>query len=99
MGKQYNKRRVIELSLDELREKANRDGETVPFEYQLGAYYEMDTATVGEIAHIKKLIDDGLLSPCEKKALQKKLADQVLDQAERKAYGRAVQKLKSKLLG
>jgi len=98
MGKQYHKRRVIELSLDELTEKANQAGETVPFEYQLGAYYEMDTATLGEIAHIKKLINNGLLTPCEKKALLKKLADQVLDQAERKAYGRAIEKLKKELL-
>lgn len=98
MSKKHRKHYIIELSLDELRERANQKDGNVPFEYQVGACYEMDVATIGEIAHIKNLIKKGLLSPCEKKALFKRLKDCKLDQAERKAYGRAIEKLRKSLL-
>jgi hypothetical protein len=98
MAKKFKKHYIIEVSLDELMERAKQRGDSVHLEYQLGAYYEMDTPTIGEMAHIQKLIKDGLLSPCEKEALFKKLDDHVLDTAERKAYQRAVEKLREALL-
>jgi hypothetical protein len=56
MPKKYKKQYIQVFSLDELRERASQTGDAVPFEYEVGAYYELDTVTIGEIAHIKKLI-------------------------------------------
>ena len=91
-----NKRvRVTQLSLDELRDKVDLEGDSVPFEYEKGLYYEMDFTLIGEMANIKKLINGGIFPPSEKEALEKMLDGYQLDDAERKAYERAIKRLRA----
>jgi len=95
MRAQSKKVRVAETSLDELRVKADEEGDAVPFEYQKGLYYEMDFTSIGEMANIKKLIKSGALPRSEKEAVEKMLAGFKLNAAERKAFERAVRRLKA----
>lgn len=95
MRAQNKKLRVVEISLDELREKADQEGDAVPFEYQRGLYYEMDFNSIGEMANIRKIIKSGALPPSEKDAVEKMLKGFKLNAAERKAYERAVKRLKA----
>jgi len=95
MRKQNKKVRIIQLSLDELREKANRVGDSVPYEFKNGLYYEMDFTRIGEMANLYKIIQSGFLPPHERQAVEKMLGGFKLDSAERKAYERAVKKLKA----
>lgn len=94
MKKRYKTRYIIELSLDQLKEIASQNGNKIPFEYQIGAYYEMDKVAIGEMANIMRLIENGYLKRCEKAAVLKKLDDLKLNAAERKSYERAIKKLK-----
>ena len=86
---------VEEISMDELREKEDLEDETTFFEYRLGLYCEMDTDSIGIRTDLSRLFKKGVFSPTEKKAIIKKLADYKLNPAERKAYQRALQKLRS----
>lgn len=95
MRSQNKKIRVTEISLDELKDKADEEGDTVPFEYKKGLYYEMDFTAIGEIANIKKLIKSGALPPSEKAAVEKMLAGYKLNANERKAFERAIKRLKA----
>ena len=86
---------VEEVSLDELREKENMEDESTFFEYKLGLYCEMDTESIGIRADLSRLFKNGFFTPNEKRALVKKLADSHLTTTERKAYQRALEKLKN----
>lgn len=88
----------FEFSLDELRERVNQNGEDSYFEYKLGAYYEMDIYKLGEMANIRRLLENYLLPPRETDAVFKMLADRILDSSERKALERGIKRLKSLLL-
>jgi hypothetical protein len=83
------------ISLDELREKEDTGDERAGFEYKLGAYCEMDTESIGIRIDLLRLFKNNFFSSCEKNALTKKLGDHKLNTAERKAYQRAVDKLKN----
>lgn len=94
----YKKIPVIEVSLDELCEGINQLGDSTPFEYKLGAYYVMDTDTMGEIANIKRLMKNGFFSPKEYEVITMILADRKLNMAKRKAKERVIKKLRKLLL-
>ena len=86
---------VEEISLDELREKENDEDESTFFEHKLGAFCEMDTESIGIRVDLSRLFKTGFFSTSERRALTKKLGDLQLNTAERKAYQRAVEKLKN----
>lgn len=86
---------VQQISIDELREKENEENESTFFEYQLGLFCEMNTDAIGIRADLSRLFKQGLFSDSEKKALVRKLADFQLSQAERKAFHRALIKLRN----
>ena len=86
---------VEEISLDELREKENDEDESTLFEYKLGLYSEMDTDYIGIKADLSRLFKQGLFTANEKKALVKKLTECQLTTTERKAYQRALVKLRN----
>lgn len=94
----YKKIPVIEVSLDELCEGINQLGDSIPFEYKSGAYYVMDTDTMGEIANIKRLMKNGFFSPKENEVITMILADRKLNMAKRKAKERVIKKLRKLLL-
>ena len=84
-----------EISLDELREKENDEDESTFFEYKLGLYSEMDTDAIGLKADLARLFKKGVFTANEKKSLVKKLGDRPLTIAERKAFQRALVKLRN----
>ena len=86
---------VEEISLDELREKENDEDESTFFEHKLGAFCEMDTESIGIRVDLSRLLKMGFFSTSERRALTKKLGDFQLNTTERKAYQRAVEKLKN----
>jgi hypothetical protein len=86
---------VEEISLDELREKENDEDESTFFEHKLGAFCEMDTESIGVRVDLSRLFKMGFFSTSERRALTKKLGDFQLNTNERKAYQRAVEKLKN----
>lgn len=90
----YKRVPVEEVSLDELREHENEEDESTLSEYRLGLYCEMDTEGIGVRADISRLIKQGVFNTSEKKALAKKLADLPLSPNERKAFERALVKLR-----
>jgi hypothetical protein len=55
----------------------------------------MDTESIGIRADLSRLFKNGFFTPNEKRALVKKLADSHLTTTERKAYQRALEKLKN----
>lgn len=81
--------------MDELREKIAKEDETSLFEYRLGLYCEMDTDSIGIKADLSRLFKKGIFLDSEKKALVKKLADLPLTGIERKAFHRALVKLRN----
>ena len=95
MNIKYRHVPVEEISMDELREKENDEDESTFFEHKLGAFCEMDTESIGIRADLSRLFKMGFFSPSEKKALVKKLGDYKLNPTERKAYQRAIEKLKN----
>ena len=86
---------VEDISLDELREKENDEDESTFFEYKLGLYCEMNTDYIGIQADLSRLFKQGFFTTNEKKALVKKLADCQLTATERKAFQRALVKLRN----
>jgi hypothetical protein len=95
VSNKYKNIPVEEISMDELREKEDAEDETTSFEYKLGLYCEMDTDSIGIRADLSRLFKKDFFSPTEKKALVKKLGDYQLNATERKAYQRALEKLRS----
>ncbi len=95
MNNKYRNVPVEEISLDELREKEDTEDESTLFEHKLGLYCQMDTDSIGVKADLSRLFKKGFFTPNEKKALVRKLADCRLDPTERKAYQRALEKLKN----
>ena len=93
--KLYKNVPVEEISLDEIREKEDAEDETSLFEYRLGLYCEMDTDSIGVRADLSRLFRKGVFTASEKRAIVKKLGDFKLDPSERKAFQRALQKLKN----
>jgi hypothetical protein len=91
----YKRFPVEEISLDELREKENDEDESTFFERKLGAFCEMNTESIGVRVDLSRLFKMGFFSTSERRALTKKLGDFKLNSAERKAYQRAVGKLKN----
>ena len=91
----YKRFPVEEISLDELREKENDEDESTFFERKLGAFCEMKTESIGVRVDLSRLFKMGFFSTSERRALTKKLGDFKLNPAERKAYQRAVEKLKN----
>ena len=81
--------------MDELREKEDAEDETTLFEYKLGLYCEMDTDSIGIKADLSRLFKKGFFSPSEKRGIIRKLGDYKLNARERKAYQRALEKLRS----
>jgi hypothetical protein len=86
---------VEEISLDELREKENDEDESTFFEHKLGLYSEMNTDYIGIEVDLSRLFKQGFFTANEKKALVKKLADCQLTTTERKAFQRALVKLRN----
>ena len=86
---------VEDISLDELREKENDEDESTFFEYKLGLYCEMNTDYIGIKVDLSRLFKQGFFTANEKKALVKKLADCQLTATERKAFQRALVKLRN----
>jgi len=86
---------VEDISLDELREKENDEDESTFFERRLGLYCEMNTDSIGIKVDLSRLFKQGFFTVNEKKALVKKLADGQLTTTERKAFQRAVVKLRN----
>jgi hypothetical protein len=86
---------VEEISMDELREKEDAEDESTFFEHKLGAFCEMDTESIGIRADLSRLFKMGFFTPNEKKSLLKKMGDYKLNPTERKAYQRAIEKLKN----
>ena len=91
----YKRFPVEEISLDELREKENDEDESTFFERKLGAFCEMDTESIGIKVDLSRLFKQGIFTANEKKSLVKKLADCDLTATERKAFQRAVVKLRN----
>ena len=91
----YKHRPAEEISLDELREKEKEEDESTFFEYKLGLYCEMDTDSIGVRADLARLFKQDFFNGVEKKALVKRLADCPLTEAERKAFQRALVKLRN----
>ena len=91
----YKRFPVEEISLDELREKENDEDESTFFERKLGAFCEMDTESIGIKADLSRLFKQGFFTANEKKSLVKKLADCDLTATERKAFQRALVKLRN----
>jgi len=83
------------ISMDELREKEDAEEETDLFEHKLGAFCEMDTESMGIRADLSRLFKMGFFSTSERRALTKKIGDFKLNPTERKAYQRAVDKLRN----
>lgn len=81
--------------MDELREKENDEDESTFFERRLGLYNEMDTDAIGIKVDLSRLFKQGFFTANEKKTLVKKLADGQLTATERKAFQRAVVKLRN----
>lgn len=86
--------RVVEVPLDELKERLDQKGNIISNEYKFGLYYEMDLATRGEIANIERLMKKGFFPPKEKEAIVRALDDYKLNSSERKALERGIQRLK-----
>jgi hypothetical protein len=86
---------VEEISMDEMREKEEVEDETTFFEYRLGLYCEMDAESIGIRADLSRLFKMDFFSPSEKRAMIKKLGDYKLNSTERKAYQRALEKLRN----
>ena len=86
---------VEEISLDELREKEDENDESTHFEYDLGLYCKMDTEAIGLRVDLARLFKQGFFTGIEKKSLVKKLADLPLSPKERKAFQRALVKLRN----
>lgn len=95
MSIKYKTIPVEEISMDELREKEDAEDESTFFEYKLGLYCEIDTDSIGIKADLSRLFKKGIFTPTEKKAIVRKLADYRLNPTERKAYQRALEKLKN----
>ena len=91
----YKRFPVEEISLDELREKENDEDESTFFERKLGAFSEMDTESIGIKVDLSRLFKQGIFTANEKKSLVKKLADCDLTATERKAFQRALVKLRN----
>jgi hypothetical protein len=91
----YRKFPVKEISLDELREKENDEDKSTFFEHRLGLYYEMNTDAIGIKTDLSRLFKKGIFTANEKKSLVKKLADCDLTTTERKAFQRALIKLRN----
>ena len=91
----YKRFPVEEISLDELREKENDEDESTFFERKLGAFCEMDTESIGIKVDLSRLFKQGIFTANEKKSLVKKLADCDLTATERKAFQRALVKLRN----
>jgi len=85
---------VVEVPLDELRERVDPNGNIISTEYKYGLYYEMDSATRGEIANIERLMKKGFFPPKEKEAIIKTLDDYKLNPSERKALERGIRRLR-----
>ena len=83
------------ISMDELREKEDNEDETTFFEHRLGAFCEMDTESIGIRADLSRLFKMGFFTTSERRALTKKMGDFKLNPTERKAYQRAVDKLRN----
>ncbi len=97
----HNKYKIIpvkEISMDELREKEDPEDETTFFEYKLGLFSEMDKEAIGFRADLWRLLKNGYFNQSEKKALIKKLDNNKLNPSERKAYQRAIKKLRKYFL-
>ena len=90
----YKRIPVEEISLDELCEKQNEDEESTLSEYRLGLYCKIDTEAIGLRVDLSRLFKQGLFTGIEKKSLVKKLADLPLSPTERKAFQRALVKLR-----
>jgi hypothetical protein len=86
---------VEEISIDELREKVDDEDDSTFFEYKLGLYCEMDTDSIGIKTDLSRLFKKGVFSASEKRSIVKKLADLQLNTAERKAFQRALVKLRN----
>jgi hypothetical protein len=95
MKKLRKKIPIKQISIDELRAKENEEDESTFFEYKLGLFYEINTDSIGIKADLSRLFKQDFFSDSEKKALVKKLADLQLSQAERKAFQRALIKLRN----
>jgi len=91
----YKRLPVEEISLDELREKEDEEDESTHFEYDLGLYCKMDTEAIGLRVDLSRLFKQDVFTNNEKKALVKKLADLELTTTERKAFQRALVKLRN----
>ena len=91
----YKRFPVEEISLDELREKEDEEDKSTFFEHRLGLYYEMNTDAIGIKTDLSRLFKKGIFTANEKKALVRKLADCQLTTTERKAFQRAVVKLRN----
>lgn len=98
MTTQYKKAYIVQLSLDELKERVNQMDCSIPFEYRLGLYDVMDTETIGEIANIQRLLKTPFFTPKERDVIIMVLADKKLNATRRKTKERAIQKLKYVLL-
>ena len=86
---------VEEISIDELREKEDDENESTFFERRLGLFCEMDTDAIGIKIDLSRLFKKGVFSASEKRAIVKKLADLKLNPTERKAFQRALVKLRN----
>jgi len=91
----YKRFPVEEISLDELREKEDDEDKSTFFEHRLGLYYEMNTDAIGIKTDLSRLFKKGIFTANEKKSLVKKLADCDLTATERKAFQRALIKLRN----
>jgi|WetSurMetagenome_2_1015567.scaffolds.fasta_scaffold839594_3 hypothetical protein len=87
--------RVVEVPLDELRERLDQMGNIISTEYKFGLYCEIDSATRGEIANIERLMKKGFFPPKEKEAIIRALDDYKLNPSERKALERGIQRLRN----
>jgi len=86
---------VEEISIDELREKEDDGNESTFFERRLGLFCEMDTDSIGIKIDLSRLFKKDVFSASEKRAIVKKLADLQLNPTERKAFQRALVKLRN----
>ena len=91
----YKRVPVEEISLDELREKEDEEDEATFSEYRLGLYCKIDTEAIGLRVDLSRLFKQGLFTGIEKKSLVKKLADLQMSPNERKAFQRALVKLRN----
>jgi len=98
MKKIYETIPVVEISMDELREKENSEDESTFFEYKLGVYCEMNTEEIGIRTDISRLFKNGVIPPSGKRAFLKKLSGDILNAAERKAFQRVSERIRTYFL-